>query len=141
MHALPSLKAICPFTCKLIHYYFLICLHGDYTIAIHWFILSLFHSPFVSTSNLVIDVHIKKNLCTKLHGSSTVVTASSLGIIFTYMVHQSWFHIEIKQSHNPPAIKNSTSLIHIKIGYKYTFHPHTYPVVHSTLDATSLLYA
>ena len=38
----------------------------------------------------VIDVHIKKSPSTRLHGLSAAITSSSLGILFTYMAHQSW---------------------------------------------------
>ena len=38
--------------------------------------------------HMIIDLHIKNNPSTEIHGSLAVVTASSLGMFFTYMVHQ-----------------------------------------------------
>ena len=85
--------------CKQLHYlFFFMCFHSDYTITIHCIILSLSMLvpclyfamlPLYLHENSVIDVHIKKSPSTGLHGSSTAVTSNSIGILFTYMAHQS----------------------------------------------------
>jgi hypothetical protein len=47
-----------------------------------------FASSFCTCKQLIIDVHIKRDPSTEIHGYHPLVLASSLGILFTYMVHQ-----------------------------------------------------
>ena len=92
-----------------LHFFFLYVPHGDYTITTCCFILSLLHAhliarllPCSSSCSLsamtpctcICTCHwcpYKENPYTKLHGSSATVTTSHIGVLFSYMVHQSWF--------------------------------------------------
>jgi len=133
---------------QVLHQYDLLHVNNFYSINVFMCLMVTTTSPSVSTfsrfSMLVFFLFIhhaffynciqayhwrpyKKNPSIGLHGSSTALTANSIGILFIYMVHQYWSqHYEIKPSHIPLAIKDSTSSIHIKLAYKYTFHPCTY---------------
>ena len=51
------------------------------------YLLIFYHALSKHASNFVIDVHIKMNPSTRLHGSSIIVNASSIGILITYMDH------------------------------------------------------
>jgi hypothetical protein len=60
---------------------------------------------FLLYLRLIIDVHIKRNLSTGIHGSSAAVTASSIGILFSYMVHSTIL------PHSSPFTTSSSTLV------------------------------
>jgi len=48
--------------------------------------------------HMIIDVHMKHNPSTGIHGSPASVTASSLGIVFSYMIHQCYSPLNVTWS-------------------------------------------
>ena len=146
MHALLGLSAICPFTCKKIIsplISFVHVSHSDYTITIRCLILSLFHSHFISHPIFHASLYLHINMSLMSIWKEHIYRITWVIIHCNHQLYRRSLHIHgssilvptlrlnhltfLKPSHIPPTIKDQLPQFYIKLGYKYTYNPRTYP--------------